>query len=43
VLALTVPGTHPGPEAVALVADGTGTAWQVRVLEVDRDGAIVQA
>jgi homoserine kinase len=43
VLALTVPGTHPGPEAVALVADGTGTAWQVRVLDVDRDGAIVQA
>ena len=43
VLALTVPGTHPGPEAVALVADGAGTAWQVRVLDVDRDGAAVQA
>ena len=39
VLALTVPGTHPGPEAVALVADRTGTAWQVRVLDVDREGA----
>ncbi|HTS99799.1 MAG TPA: homoserine kinase [Streptosporangiaceae bacterium] len=43
VLALTVAGLHPGPEAVRPIADGTGTAWQVRVLEVDRDGAAVQA
>jgi homoserine kinase len=43
VLALTVAGADPGPEAVAPVADGTGIAWQVRVLDVDRDGGIVQA
>jgi homoserine kinase len=43
VLALTVAGAGPGPEAVAPVADGTGTAWQVRVLDVDRAGATVQA
>jgi len=43
VLALTVAGLHPGPEAVRPIADGTGTAWQVRVLKVDRDGATVQA
>ena len=43
VLALTVAGAGPGPEAVAPVADGTGTAWQVRVLGVDRAGATVQA
>ena len=41
VLALTVPGTGPGPEAVAPVANGTGTVWQVRVLDVDRAGATV--
>jgi homoserine kinase len=41
VLALTVAGVGPGPEAVAPVADGTGTAWQVRVLGVDRAGATV--
>jgi homoserine kinase len=43
VLALTVAGAHPGPEAVAPVAGRTGTAWQVRVLDVDRDGATIQA
>jgi homoserine kinase len=43
VLALTVPGTYPGPEAVRPVADRAGTAWQVRVLEVDRDGATVES
>ena len=42
VLALTVAGAHPGPEAVLPVADGTGTAWQVRVVDVDRDGATVR-
>jgi homoserine kinase len=41
VLALTVAGADPGPEAVAPIAHGTGTAWQVRVLDVDRDGAAV--
>ena len=43
VLALTVAGLHPGPEAVRPIAEGTATAWQVRVLDVDRDGATVQA
>jgi homoserine kinase len=41
VLALTVPGTHPGPDAVPPVAEKTGVAWQVRALEVDRGGAAV--
>lgn len=41
VLALTVPGTHPGPDAVPPVAERTGVAWQVRALQVDRGGAIV--
>jgi homoserine kinase len=39
VLALTVTGTHPSPQAVPQIANGTRTAWQVHVLEVDRDGA----
>jgi homoserine kinase len=43
VLALTVAGTHPGPEAVAPIASGTRTEWQVHVLDVDRDGAMLQA
>jgi homoserine kinase len=43
VLALTVAGTHPGPEAVAPIASGTRTEWQVHVLDVDRDGATIQA
>ncbi len=43
VLALTVAGTHPGPGAVRSIAAGAGTAWQVRVLDVDRDGATVDA
>ena len=42
VLALTVPGTHPGPEAVAPIASATETRWQVHALNVDRDGATVQ-
>jgi homoserine kinase len=43
VLALTVAGTHPGPEAVPPIANGTQTAWQVHILEVDRDGATASA
>jgi homoserine kinase len=43
VLALTVAGTHPGPEAVAPITSGTRTEWQVHVLDVDRDGAMLQA
>ena len=43
VLALTVAGTHPGPEAVAPIASGTQTQWQIHVLDVDRDGATLQA
>ncbi len=43
VLALSVAGMHPGPEAVRPIADGTGIAWQVRVLDVNRDGATVEA
>lgn len=41
VLVLTVPGTHPGPDAVPPVAERTGVAWQVSTLEVDRGGAAV--
>jgi len=41
VLALTVAGTHPGPDAVAPIASATGTRWQVHALDVDRDGATV--
>jgi homoserine kinase len=36
VLALVVTGTHPEPEAVETIA---GSAWRVRRLEIDRDGA----
>ncbi len=43
VLALTVAGTHPGPEAVSAIASATNTAWQVDVLDVDREGATIQA
>ncbi len=43
VLALIVAGTHPGPEAVAPIASGTRTEWQIHVLDVDRDGAMLQA
>jgi homoserine kinase len=41
VLALTVPGTHPAPDAVPPIAERTGAAWHVSVLEVDRGGAAV--
>ncbi len=43
VLALTVAGTCPGPEAVSPIAGKTGSSWQVHLLEVDRDGARVES
>lgn len=42
VLALTMAGSHPGPEAVPSIANGTRTVWQVHALDVDRDGATVK-
>jgi homoserine kinase len=42
VLALTLAGAHPGPEAVAPIASATETRWQVHALDVDRDGATVR-
>jgi homoserine kinase len=43
VLALTVTGTHPAPEAVAPIAEKTGITWQIYLLQVDRDGARVES
>jgi homoserine kinase len=43
VLALTVAGAHPGPDAVERIAGAAGPQWQVSVLEVDRAGATVVA
>ena len=43
VLALTVAGTHPGPDVVARIAGAAGPRWQVAVLQVDRVGATVAA
>jgi homoserine kinase len=43
VLALTVAGTHPGPDVVARIAGAAGPRWQVDVLQVDRVGATVAA
>jgi homoserine kinase len=43
VLALAVPGTQPGPEAVQQVAAGAGATWRVEVLGVDRAGATVES
>jgi homoserine kinase len=43
VLALTMAGGQPGPEAVAPIAAAAGPRWQVRVLDVDRAGATVAA
>jgi len=43
VLALAVAGTHPGPEAVQKIAIGTGDAWRVQPVDVDTDGATIQA
>jgi homoserine kinase len=41
VLALTMPGTHPGPDAVPPIANATRTAWRIHILDIDRDGAMV--
>ena len=41
VLALTVAGAHPGPDAVTRIARAAGPLWRVSVLEVDRAGATV--
>ncbi len=41
VLALTVPGVHPGPEACAAIAAQTGVTWQVTPLHADLAGATV--
>ena len=43
VLALTVAGAHPGPDAVTRIARAAGLDWRVRVLDVDRAGATVGA
>ncbi len=42
VLALTVAGTHPAPEAVQAIASRTTAAWRVHVLDVDHAGATVE-
>jgi homoserine kinase len=44
-LALILPGTTPGPDAVGDIAgrSGPGHGWTVRALSVDRDGAKVSA
>ncbi len=42
VLALTVTGTHPAPEAVQAIASRTTAAWRVHVLDVDHAGATVE-
>jgi len=41
VLALTVAGTLPGPEAVQPIATDSPAAWRVLRLDVDREGATV--
>jgi homoserine kinase len=43
VLALTVPGITAGPDAVADVAEESSDEWSVRVLAVDRAGAVVRS
>ena len=43
VLALTVAGARPGPDAVARIVSAAAPDWQVRVLAVDRAGATVGA
>jgi homoserine kinase len=42
VLALTLRGMKPGPDAVAAVAGESGPGWTVSVRNVDREGAIVR-
>ena len=41
VLAFTMAGTRPGPDAVRQIAGGARASWRVHVLDVDRDGATV--
>jgi homoserine kinase len=43
VLALTVAGAHPGPDAVTRIARAADLDWEVLVLDVDRAGATVLA
>jgi homoserine kinase len=42
VLAFTMAGTRPGPDAVRQIAGGAQASWRVHVLDVDRDGATVE-
>jgi homoserine kinase len=42
VLALTMPGTHPGPEACLPIAEKTGINWQITPVKVDLYGATVE-
>ena len=41
VLALTLAGMQPGPDAVRRIAGAARASWRVHVLDVDRDGATV--
>jgi homoserine kinase len=41
VLAFTMAGTRPGPDAVQQIVGGAQASWRVHVLDVDRDGATV--
>jgi|HubBroStandDraft_1064217.scaffolds.fasta_scaffold02879_2 homoserine kinase len=43
VLALLVPGVTAGSDIVAAIAKATGDDWDVRVLDVDRTGAVAAA
>jgi homoserine kinase len=43
VLALTMPGTHPGPDAVRAVVRHSNVDWQVSVPQLDRGGAAICA
>ncbi len=42
VLAFTMAGTRPGPDAVQQIAGGAQVSWRVHVLDVDRDGATIE-
>ncbi len=42
VLALTMTGADPGPDAVRAIANEAGPAWLVRALDIDRAGATVE-
>jgi homoserine kinase len=41
VLAFTLAGTQPGPDAVRRIAGAARASWRVHVPGVDRDGATV--